>query len=61
VSSIQQSWRGLREQQNKLERLGVIGLRVFGVGVTGFFLYIFVSKILSLFAQGRILGALVFC
>lgn len=48
----------LREQKNKLERLGVIALSIFGIGVIGFFLYIVGYKILSLFAQGKILAGL---
>jgi small-conductance mechanosensitive channel len=48
----------LREQKNTLERLGLIALRIFGLGVIGFFLYMVGYKVLSLFAQGKILGAL---
>jgi hypothetical protein len=48
----------LRERKNKLERLGVIALRIFGVGVIGFFLYLVGAKVLSLVAQGQIFGAI---
>ena len=48
----------LREQKKKLERLGVIAVSIFGLGVISFFLYMVGYKVMSLFAQGRILAAL---
>jgi hypothetical protein len=49
--------QNLEEQKNKLERLGVIALSIFGFGVIGFFLYMVVTKAMSLFGQGKILAA----
>jgi hypothetical protein len=48
----------LEEQKNKLERLGVIALSIFGIGVIGFFLYMVGYKVMSLLAQGKMLAAL---
>jgi hypothetical protein len=48
----------LRERKDKLERLGLIGLSIFGVGVLGFLLYLVGGKVLSLLAQGKIFGAI---
>jgi hypothetical protein len=50
--------QNLREQKNKLERLGVLALSIFGIGVIGFFLYMVGDKVISLFAQGKTLAAL---
>ncbi len=49
--------RNLEKQKNKLERLGVIALSIFGLGVIGFFLYMVVTKVMSLFEQGKVLAA----
>src|SRR5688572_20229865 len=46
----------LQERKNKLERLGVTALSIFGVGVLGFFLYMVGYKLML--AQGKILAAL---
>jgi hypothetical protein len=45
-----------QERKNKLERLGVIALSIFGVGVLGFFLYMVGYKLML--TQGKILAAL---
>ena len=50
--------RNLEEQKNKLERLGVIALSVFGIGIVSFFLYMIGYKISSFVAQGKILPIL---
>ena len=46
----------LQERKNKLERLGVAALSVFGLGVLGFFLYMVGYKLML--SQGKILAAL---
>jgi hypothetical protein len=48
--------QNLRVQKNKLERLGVAALRVFGTGLLGFLLYLVGYKLMI--SQGRILAAL---
>jgi hypothetical protein len=48
----------LREQKNKLERLGVTALSIFGVGVLGLLLYLVGAKVLLLLAQGKIFAAI---
>lgn len=50
--------RNLEEQKNKLERLGVIALSVFGIGIVSFFLSMIGYKILAFLAQGKILPIL---
>lgn len=46
----------LRDRKNKLERLGVTALSIFGVGVLGLFIYIVGYKLML--SQGKILAAL---
>ena len=46
----------LQERKNKLERLGVAALSVFGLGVLGFFLYVVGYKLML--SQGKLLAAL---
>ena len=46
----------LQDKKNKLERLGVAALSVFGVGVLGLFLYMVGYKLML--TQGKILAAL---
>ena len=46
----------LQERKNKLERLGVAALSVFGLGVLGLFLYMVGYKLML--SQGKILAAL---
>jgi uncharacterized membrane protein YvbJ len=46
----------LQERKNRLERLGVTALSIFGVGVLGLFLYMVGYKLML--AQGKILAAL---
>lgn len=49
--------QNLQGQKDKLERLGLVALGIFGLGVGGFFLFMFGSKVMTLFAQGKILAA----
>lgn len=49
--------QNLQGQKDKLERLGLVALGIFGLGVAGFFLFIFGSKVMTLFAQGKLLAA----
>ena len=46
----------LQERKNKLERLGVTALSIFGIGVLGFFIYMVGYKLIL--SQGKILAAL---
>lgn len=48
--------QNLRAQKNRLERLGVAALSVFGTGVLGFLLYLVGYKLMI--SQGKILAAL---
>jgi hypothetical protein len=53
-TDIAQNFQG---QKDTLERLGLVALSIFGLGVAGFFLFIFGSKVMTLFIQGKILAA----
>ena len=46
----------LQEQKNKLERLGMIALSIFGLGLSSFLLYLVGYRLLL--TQGRIIAAL---